>query len=237
MTGRHALCFYVQVSVMSNAPQVFNSQAAAYDAARRRLVPPFDAFYGTAVVALELCPAAPQRILDLGAGTGLLAGFVRSTFPGARLTLIDGAQAMLDVARQTLGDADVSYVCADLVEPLPEGPWDAVVSALAIHHLSDEEKRSLFARVRSALSPGGVFVNAEQVAGPTEALDSMYARWHEARARAAGSDDAEWAAAAERMTYDRCATVKAQLIWLRQAGFAETDCLFKDHRFAVIVGR
>jgi tRNA (cmo5U34)-methyltransferase len=38
------------------------------------------------------------------------------------------------------------------------------------------------------------------------------------------------------MRFDRCATVEDQLVWLREAGFAGADCLFKDHRFAVIVG-
>lgn len=55
----------------------------------------------------------------------------------------------------------------DLADPLPTPrPWDAIVSALAIHHLDDAAKRELFARVHAALAPGGMFVNAEQVAGP-----------------------------------------------------------------------
>jgi tRNA (cmo5U34)-methyltransferase len=47
----------------------------------------------------------------------------------------------------------------------------------------------------------------------------------------------EWAAAEERMRFDRCATVEAQLGWLADAGFADADCLFKDHRFAVIAAK
>ena len=53
--------------------ETFDAHAGEYDALRRRLVPPFDAFYGTAVAALELTAAPPARVLDLGAGTGLLA--------------------------------------------------------------------------------------------------------------------------------------------------------------------
>ena len=124
-----------------------------------------------------------------------------------------------------------------MADELPSGPWDAVVSALAVHHLDDAQKQQLFARIHAALRPGGVFVNAEQVAGPTSALTTYYEQWHEQQARAAGSDDAEWAGAVERMSYDRCASVEAQLGWLRDAGFGDADCLFKDHRFAVLVGR
>jgi tRNA (cmo5U34)-methyltransferase len=222
---------------MTDAAQIFNDQASEYDAARRRLIPPFDAFYGTAAQALALCEPAPRRVLDLGAGTGLLARFVRAAYPEARLTLTDGAEAMLDKAREQLGEEAVDYAVADLDDPLPAGRWDAVVSALAIHHLEDPGKRRLFGRIHAALAPRGVFVNAEQVAGPTPFFTELYARWHEQRARAGGSDDAEWTGAEERMRYDRCASVEDQLQWLRAAGFADADCLFKDHRFAVLVAR
>jgi tRNA (cmo5U34)-methyltransferase len=220
----------------SAAPATFDAHAAGYDAPRRRLIPPFDAFYGTAVDALGLLGRPPRRVLDLGAGTGMLAARVAAAYPEAELVLTDGAPAMLEQAREALG-ARASLHVADLADPLPEGGFDAVVSALAIHHLDDADKRDLFARVREALPPGGVFVNAEQVAGPAPCFDRFYREWHEASARAAGSDDAEWAGAQERMRHDRCADVESQLRWLRDAGFDAADCLFKDHRFAVLVAR
>ena len=161
---------------------------------------------------------------------------MRDIHPDAELTLLDGSTRMLEQARETLGSDRTAFVERDLNDPLPPGPWDAVVSALAIHHLTDEEKRTLFRRVHEALAPGGVFVNAEQVIGRSPCLTEFYERWHEARARQAGSDDAEWAGALERMAHDRCATVEDQLRWLRAAGFAETDCLFKEYGFAVLVG-
>jgi tRNA (cmo5U34)-methyltransferase len=222
---------------MSGAATIFNQQASEYNAARRRLIPPFDSFYGSAVDAIALAGPRQRRVLDLGAGTGLLAAGVRAAYPEASLTLTDGAAAMLEGARETLGTDDVTYVCADLAEPPPAGPWDAVVSALAIHHLDDEGKRTLFARVRDELREGGVFVNAEQVVGPSPFFGQLYESWHEREARRAGSDDAEWAGAEERMSFDQCADVESQLRWLREAGFADADCLFKDHRFAVLVAR
>jgi tRNA (cmo5U34)-methyltransferase len=220
---------------MTHAPQIFDTYAGSYDAARRRLIPPFDSFYGTTVTALRLGGRTPERVLDLGAGTGLLSQRLRAAYPDAHITLLDGAGGMLEKARAVLGDENVTYVQADLGDPLPDGPWDAVVSALAIHHLSDPDKQALFSRIREALEPGGAFVNAEQVAGPTPFFTDVYAAWHEARARAAGSDDAEWSAAVERMSFDQCASVEDQLHWLRDAGFTDVDCLMKDHRFAVLV--
>jgi tRNA (cmo5U34)-methyltransferase len=223
--------------MMNAATTTFDAHADGYDAVRRRLVPPFDAFYGTAVGALELVTGPVGHVLDLGAGTGLLTAQVLAAHPAAEVVLFDGAPAMLAQARATLGDERARYAEGDLAGPLPDGPWDAVVSALAIHHLEDAEKAALFTRVHDALRDGGIFVNAEQVAGPTAWLDALYEARHERAARALGATDEEWAGAQERMRHDLCATVEAQLGWLRDAGFTDADCPFKDHRFAVMAAR
>ncbi len=219
------------------AVEHFNNRAASYEAERRRVLPSYDAFYGAAVAALSLSGREIRRVLDLGAGTGLLAAHVARAHPRAQLTLLDGAAGMLDRARETFGDR-ATYVLADLADPLPTpGRWDAVVSGLAIHHLDDAAKRELFARVYAALAPGGMFVNAEQVAGPTALFDDAYHRWHEHQARELGSSDADWKQAVESMRHDRTASVERQLVWLREAGFADADCLWKDHRLAVLTAR
>lgn len=219
-----------------DAIELFNEHAAHYEELRRRLVPAFDALYDTAVAALGLAAAPPRRVLDLGAGTGLLAHAIARANPQAELVLLDGSAAMLEQARNALGER-ASYVLADLAAPLPAGPWDAIVSALAIHHLEDAAKRDLFARIHAALTPGGLFVNAEQVSAPTPFFDVAYRAWHERRALELGANPAEWAGARARMTADRLADVEHQLVWLRAAGFADSDCLFKDHALAVLVAR
>lgn len=215
---------------------MFNAEAAAYS--RRRLVPCFDAFYGSAVRALGLAGSEPLvAVLDLGCGTGALAAMVADAHPSAGLTLLDGAPAMVEQAAATLGARTADALVQDFTAPLPPGPFDAIVSALAIHHLDDAAKASLYARACAALRPGGVFVNAEQVLGATPALDALLWRWHEREARALGATDAEWAAAVERMSHDRCATLDANLAMLREAGLVDVSAHFVDGRFAVIAGR
>jgi len=218
---------------------LFDSAAQDYDRARRALLPGFDEFYAAAVACLPFPGDAPLRVLDLGAGSGLLSERILEAFPRAELLLTDVSRPMLERARQRLA------VWAGRVRfaPLDHGtdalPVDfhAVVSALSIHHLDDAAKRGLFRRIHGALRPGGVFVNAEQVRASDEARER---EWHAAwlaEVRAAGVAEADLAAALERMTHDRCATLPAQLEWLVEAGFRDVASVWQRGRFAVYTGR
>ncbi|HVB80936.1 MAG TPA: methyltransferase domain-containing protein [Candidatus Binataceae bacterium] len=222
--------------------QLFSRGAQGYDAVRRNLVPCFDGFYQSALEVI--CDWAGARAtldaLDLGAGTGLFSAMVMGRLPRARLHLMDVSDAMLARARERFADAargsNVSFEVRDYTEGGLGGPWDLVVSALSIHHLEDDAKRALFARIFVALRPGGLFVNAEQVRGPTPAAEARYRRLWDAQVLASGVDRVEYERAVERMRHDRCATLDDQLEWMRAAGFSEIDCAFKQWRFAVYFG-
>jgi tRNA (cmo5U34)-methyltransferase len=222
---------------MTNATTaMFNAEAETYS--RRRLLPCFDAFYGAAIRALELThPGTLHSVLDLGTGIGTLAAMVAEAYPEAQLTLLDGAPKMMAKATANLGPRATAAVVQDFADPLPVGPFDAIVSSLAIHHLDDAGKASLYARAHDSLRPGGAFVNAEQVLGETPPLDALFWRWHERETRALGATAEEWAAAIQRMTHDRCATVSTNLEMLVAAGFEDVSVHFADGRFAVLAGR
>ena len=113
-------------------------------------------------VLLDLVPRAARRILDLGTGDGRLLSLLLIDRPDAHGVALDFSPTMLAAARERFrGAASVEVVEHDLEETLPDlGPFDAVVSSFAIHHCTDERKRSLYGEVFSMLRPGGVFATS-----------------------------------------------------------------------------
>jgi len=222
-----------------NVGSSFDATAAIYDRSRRQLIPCFDDFYRAAV---ELAPFGRHEaidILDLGAGTGLMAAFLAEALPRAHFTLVDVAAEMLDRARERFARDASRFTFAILdygASDLP-GRFDLVVSSLSIHHLPDTDKQALFRRVHAALRPGGAFINADQVLGATPAVET---RQHEAwlaAVRGLGVSDEDLAAAQQRQQHDRPSTLVDQLRWLEEAGFADVDCAYKSGMFAVFGGR
>lgn len=211
--------------------------ASEYDLSRRRLIPCYDMFYSTAaeLAARSIKDASPV-ILDLGAGTGLLSEFVLNKIGPASLYLLDESAEMLAKAQQRLAEYNPLVFVQQMTEPLPSTKFHAVISSLAIHHLTDKDKRDLFKRIYESLRPGGIFINAEQILGPTEWQDQMFEDMHLNGARALGSDENEIRAAQERMKIDRCATLEEQISWLREVGFKNSGTFFQHFRFAVYAG-
>jgi SAM-dependent methyltransferase len=176
------------------------------------------------VVARRRPADAPDRVLDLGCGDGRLSELVLGCRPSVdEVVAVDISPPMLDLARARLGgDARVDIRTWDLGDPLtPLGPFDLVVSGFAIHHLDHGRKQALFREVAAQLRPGGVFANLEVVASATS---RRHAEFLTAVGRTA--DDPE----------DRLALVEDQLTWMRDAGLAEVDCLWRWRGFALLVG-
>ncbi|MDX6635734.1 MAG: tRNA (cmo5U34)-methyltransferase [Solirubrobacterales bacterium] len=172
---------------------------------------------------LSALPQRVERVLDLGTGNGRLVSILRSAHPDAEAIGIDSSEPMLARARERFDeDAGVEFRLHDLCDPLTEdGPFDAVVSGLAIHHLEDDRKRELFGEVHRLLVPGGVFANLDLVKAPTPEL-------HERFRREIGRPEDD--------PSDRLADPCDQLDWLRAAGFADADCHFKWLQLTLMVG-
>ena len=218
---------------------LFDEAAGGYDEARRRLVPGIDGLYRSVLESIPCGVDEPIKILDLGAGTGLLSAVVADWFPRARITLVDLSVEMLRVARRRFAHEPdrFEFRVMDFARKDLPGGYDLVASALSVHHLTDGDKRELFEKVHGALVTDGLFVNLDQVLGETPEEEAGYEEWWLRRVREAGASEEDLAAAFRRMRADKSATLKAQLRWLEEAGFGEVECRREDHRFAVYGGR
>src|SRR2546423_1537172 len=150
-------------------------------------------------VMLRLIAAREEPVasfMDLGCGDGILARAILARYPQASGALVDFSVPMLERARAQLWDhgAELQFVMADFGVPAwvesvaRRAPFDVVVSGYAIHHQPDELKQALYGEILNLLKSGGLLLNVEHVASPTEWLaainddlfvDSLY-RFHKA---------------------------------------------------------
>jgi tRNA (cmo5U34)-methyltransferase len=157
--------------------------------------------------------AQGSRLLELGTGTGETARRVLERHPSAVLIGVDASAQMLAHARVALPRELVELRPARLEDPLPEGPFDTVFSALAVHHLDGPGKAGLFRRIADVLDPGGRFVLGDVVV-PEDPADVVTPL------------DGE---------IDKPSTVADQLRWLEAAGL-RARLAWADRDLAVMVG-
>ena len=122
--------------------------AAAYD----RLPIPMTRWGDTVLGWLDL--DGDERVLDAGCGTGQVTQKLRERLPRGEIVALDGSASMIDRARERLGDDRITYVVADLQEPLPiGGSVDAVLSTATFHWVLDHD--ALFRNLAVVMRPGG----------------------------------------------------------------------------------
>jgi tRNA (cmo5U34)-methyltransferase len=175
---------------------------------------------------LEFIPSTVRRILDLGTGDGRLLALVKLDHPHATAVAIDFSPAMLEAAKKRFeGDSSVKVMAHNLDIPLPElGKFDVVISSFAIHHLSHERKRKLYAEVYGALNASGVFCNLEHVSSPTTELHDQFLH------RIGSTRETEDPS-------NKLLEMETQLGWLREIGFVDVDCHWKWRELALLSGR
>lgn len=149
-------------------------------------------------VAAATAGLSVERILELGTGTGETARRVLAVHPTAKLTGVDVSEGMLEAARRALPSERVDELLVQGIEaPLPDGPFDLVISALTVHHLDGPGKADLFRRLASVMRPNGRFVIGDVVI-PVDPDDAVTPLTPE---------------------YDMPSSVDDLLGWLREAGF------------------
>lgn len=107
----------------------------------RAAIPSYDELQKQAIAAI---PFAPERVLELGMGTGETTRRLIEAYPDCWVIGLDSNADMVFRARENYDDVQL----ARIEDPLPEGPWDLVIGVLSLHHLTSDQKKNLFRQVR-----------------------------------------------------------------------------------------
>jgi ubiquinone/menaquinone biosynthesis C-methylase UbiE len=206
---------------------------------------------------LRLLAAARNQVgtfVDLGCGDGVLSAAILTEHAQARGILVDLSETMLGAARRQMQAhaGRVEFVRADFshqswIETVARyAPFDAVVSAFAIHHSSDQRKRELYAEIYELLLPGGIFINIEHVASATRWTESIWDDYMIDAIFGAHLSDAEGKSRADvaRDYYQRAdknanilAPLEVQCDWLREIGYENVECYLKVLELAMFGGQ
>lgn len=219
-----------------NIEKQFNLIAEEYDVNRKKFIPCFEDYYKNTTQFIVSNIEEPKRVLDLGAGTGLLSYFWYRHFPASEYVLVDIADDMLNVARQRFAGIDnVSYLAADYSREIPPQDFDVIVSALSIHHLENRDKETLFERIYDKLPEGGLFVNYDQFCAGQVDMDDWFDSYWESQLADSGLTEHDIELWRERRKLDRECSVEEEMAMLGNRGFKSVKCVYSYQKFSVII--
>jgi tRNA (cmo5U34)-methyltransferase len=224
---------------MNQIKQHFEEEAQKFDRIIQQLIPYYEEMLQALISAIPFDKDSPIQVLDLGCGTGTLAGHLLHAFPRAHVTCLDFSEQMIGMAQAKLAAFDrVSYVVQDFREYTPEASYHTIVSSLALHHLvTDDEKQGFYQKIHQGLLPGGCFYNADVVLAASEQLQTAYmTRWKAFMQRQISADEIENVWLQKYREEDRPAQLVEQLTWLSKIGYKSVDVLWKYYNFAVYGG-
>jgi trans-aconitate 2-methyltransferase len=96
-----------------------------------------------------------ETVIDAGCGSGRVTEQLIDRLPEGRVIAVDGSAAMVEKAKERLGDR-ADYLVSDLLELEPPEPVDLIFSTATLHWIADHDR--LFRRLHEALRPGGRLV-------------------------------------------------------------------------------
>jgi tRNA (cmo5U34)-methyltransferase len=180
-----------------------------------------------ALAMLEVEEIGERWILDLGAGSGLVAEQVLERLPEARLLCADLSDHMLALARDRLGRFGDRFELArvDLEgaeAELPDRDYAAAIAVQALHNLSPVNQLRTLRLLSTALGEDALFVLVDKILVP-EAAYSLFAPVWGRLERLSGSRAhpiayAEYLAELAQQG-DKPVPLERQLQWLREANF------------------
>lgn len=216
--------------------EAFNNAANNYDNLRSNIIPNMQQYYNTAI-ELTLNFTNP-KILDLGAGTGILTQLLHNKHPQSEITLVDISNQMLTIAKNKFKNIKhFKYIEDDYLKMNFNDNYDIIISSLSIHHLEDDEKYQLYEKIFKHLNNGGIFINADEVKGPTKVTEQIYKNKETDYLFEQNLSNNQIDEILYRRTLDKPATLHDNIQWLINIGYSNVDVFYKYYRYFVLYGQ
>jgi tRNA (cmo5U34)-methyltransferase len=214
----------------------FEQRAFDYDGLIPRLIPYYREQHDLILQLIPFETNANIKVLDLGAGTGILSSLILQAFPQANVAAFDMAENMLKICQTNLCafQERLTLQQGNFAEDDFGSGYDLVVSGLAIHHLDSGGKKTLFKKLFHSMNPGGILLIRDIVTGATPRLTEQYEQLWRQYMKASGEDDAAWFQ--NYLKEDIPSSVEEQTKWLAEAGFADAGCHWRYLNFAIFGG-
>ena len=178
-----------------------------------------------------LLPEGLTHLLDLGCGTGLELEGILARFPELNVSGIDLSGPMLARLREKFPDRELCLVAGDYRRMKLGIPFfGAAVAVETLHHLTREEKAELLPRIREALLPGGIFINADYMLRDREEADRLLAEAEATRREHGIAPDAP-------VHLDIPLTVSEEIALLREAGFSEVTEILSEGNTVLLLAK
>ena len=217
----------------------FEEEAAEFDEIILKLIPYYNEMVSALINSIPFNKKESFKVMDLGCGTGTITKLLKDKFPNAKVTCLDLAENMIQMAKLKLNKYDnINYLTGDFYHFNFNEKYDLIVSSLALHHLlTDDDKKNFYKKIYDSLNENGAFLNADDVLASNNHLQDLYIeKWKEYMNRNVSIEDIEnkWIPASE--AEDHPSKLVDQLDWLRKIGFKNVDVIWKYYKFAVYGG-
>jgi len=225
---------------MNNAKVLFEEEAKKFDNVIPLLIPFYGEIYNILADSIPFYKNIPVRILDIGCGTGTFAKTLKEIFPQARITCLDFATNMIEIAKSKLAQYsdDIDFLVGDFNDLDIKNEYDVVVSSFALHHIQkDSDKLRLYSNIYESLNKNGVFLTADIVLGVNSYIKKLYEKkWEEHIIKQFNKSGLGINTLEKYQADDNPSELFNHLKWLENSGFNQVETIWKYYNFAIFGG-
>ena len=170
---------------------------------------------------IDFLPKNMEKVIDLGAGTGLQLIKLYKEYPNVHTTAIDISDGMLKKLEERHISDNITIVNKSFFDYEFGNDIDAVISSQALHHFEPNDKLTLYKKVFDCLKNDGVFVNEDYFVDTEEKEKQLFEDYYNL-------------IRGEEKHYDTPLTIEHEIEILKEAGFSKIEkCITDNYKILI----